>query len=272
MYEILEKKVLNDRVDEMVIKAPFIAKRCSAGQFLMIMVEEEGERVPLTIVDYDREKETVTIIYQKVGYSTILLGEKEVGDKIFAVSGPMGKAIKHIEGKKIIGIAGGVGVAPIYPQLKEYKEKGFEIEAVIGARSKDYLILEEDLEKVCDELHTITDDGSNGRKGFVTNILKEKLEAGETFDEIIAIGPLRMMKAVVDIAKEYNIPISVSLNPIMIDGTGMCGGCRFTYDGETKFACVEGPDFDGYKVDFEELIMRQGSFKKHEEEHICRLW
>ena len=271
MYKILDKKILNKDVEKMEIHAPFVAKKCRAGQFIIVMVDEEGERVPLTIADYNREKESITIIYQKVGYSTKLLGQKEVGDTIFAVAGPLGKAIKHIEGKRIVGVAGGVGAAPIYPQLKEYKELGFQVDLILGARNKDYIILKEELEEVVDNFYICTDDGSLGRKGFVTEMLKEVIAQGDEIDEVITIGPLRMMKAVVDITKEHNISTSVSLNPIMIDGTGMCGGCRLTYGDETKFACVDGPDFDGFLVDFDELIARQGMYKKKEEEHVCRL-
>ncbi len=271
MYKILDKKILNNDVEKMEIHAPFVAKKCRAGQFIIVMVDEEGERVPLTIADYDREKESITIIYQKVGYSTKLLGQKNVGDSIFAVAGPLGKAIKHIKGKRIVGVAGGVGAAPIYPQLKEYKELGFQVDLILGARNKDYIILKEELEKVVDNFYICTDDGSLGRKGFVTDMLKELIAQDDEIDEVISIGPLRMMKAVVDITKEHNIRTSVSLNPIMIDGTGMCGGCRLTYGDETKFACVDGPDFDGFLVDFDELIARQGMYKKKEEEHICRL-
>ena len=271
MYKILKKEILNNDVEKMEVHAPFVAKKCRAGQFIIVMVYEEGERVPLTIADYDREKESITIIYQKVGYSTKLLGQKKEGDTIFAVAGPLGKAIKHIDGKRIVGVAGGVGAAPIYPQLKEYKELGFQVDLILGARNKDYIILKEELEKVVDNFYICTDDGSMGRKGFVTDALKEVIAGGDHIDEVIAIGPLRMMKAVVDITKKHNISTSVSLNPIMIDGTGMCGGCRLTYGDETKFACVDGPDFDGFLVDFDELIARQGMYKKKEQEHVCEL-
>ena len=271
MYKILKKEILNKDVEKMVIHAPFVAKKCRAGQFLIVMVDEEGERVPLTIADYDRVEESVTIIYQKVGYSTKLLGEKKAGDTIFAVAGPLGKAVKHIEGKRIVGVAGGVGAAPIYPQLKEYKELGFQVDLILGARNTDYIILKEEFEKVVDNFYICTDDGSEGRKGFVTDALKELIQQGDKIDEVISIGPLRMMKAVVDITKEHGIKTSVSLNPIMIDGTGMCGGCRLTYGEETKFACVDGPDFDGFLVDFDELISRQGMYKEKESEHVCRL-
>lgn len=272
MYKILEKQELNKDVDKMVVEAPFVARKCHAGQFLIVMVEEDGERIPLTIADYNREKGTITIIYQKVGYSTKLLGQKEVGDFIFAVAGPMGKAAEHVEGaKRILGIAGGVGAAPIFPQLREYKDMGVEVELITGARNEDYLLLSDDFENMLDKVYYCTDDGSKGHKGFVTQILADLIEKGEEYDEVIAIGPLVMMRAVVEITKKHNIKTNVSLNPIMVDGTGMCGGCRLTYDGATKFACIDGPDFDGFKVDFNELIMKSKMYKTREEEHSCKL-
>ncbi|MBN2837494.1 MAG: sulfide/dihydroorotate dehydrogenase-like FAD/NAD-binding protein, partial [Fusobacteriaceae bacterium] len=249
MYKIISKENLNSTVEKMVVEAPFIAKKCGAGQFLMVMVEEDGERIPLTIADYDRDKQTVTIIYQVVGYSTKLLNQKQAGDFIFAVSGPMGKKVHIEEGaKRVLGIAGGVGAAPIFPQLRELHDNGISVDLVLGARNKDYVILEDDFSKITENRYICTDDGSSGIKGFVTDKLKELIASGEKYDYVIAIGPLPMMRAVVNITKEMDIKTYVSLNPIMIDGTGMCGGCRLTYDGETKFACVDGPDFDGFKV------------------------
>ena len=272
MYKIISKENLNSTVEKMVVEAPFIAKKCGAGQFLMVMVEEDGERIPLTIADYDRDKQTVTIIYQVVGYSTKLLSQKQAGDFIFAVSGPMGKKV-HIEdgAKRVLGIAGGVGAAPIFPQLRELHDNGISVDLVLGARNKDYVILEDDFSKITENRYICTDDGSSGIKGFVTDKLKELIVNGEKYDYVIAIGPLPMMRAVVNITKEMGIKTYVSLNPIMIDGTGMCGGCRLTYDGETKFACVDGPDFDGFKVDFNELMARSNMYKKTEEKHMCRL-
>ncbi len=272
MYKIIHKENLNSTVEKMVVEAPFIAKKCGAGQFLMVMVEEDGERVPLTIADYDREKQTVTIIYQVVGYSTKLLSQKQARDFIFAVSGPMGKKVHIEEGtKRVLGIAGGVGAAPIFPQLRELHDNGISVDLVLGARNKDYVILEDDFSKITENRYICTDDGSSGIKGFVTGKLKELIANGEKYDYVIAIGPLPMMRAVVNITKELGIKTYVSLNPIMIDGTGMCGGCRLTYDGETKFACVDGPDFDGFKVDFNELMARSNMYKKTEEKHMCRL-
>ncbi len=272
MYEILKKEVLNSTVEKIVVKAPFIARKCLAGQFLMIMVCEDGERIPLTIADYNRDEQSVTIIYQIVGYSTKLLSEKRVGEYLFAVSGPMGKPVVHKEGvKKILGIGGGVGAAPLLPQIKEYNSLGVNCDVILGGRNKDYVLLEENFKGNAENLYICTDDGSRGQKGFVTQKLIELLESGEKYDEIIAIGPLVMMKAIVNITKEKNIPTMVSLNPIMIDGTGMCGGCRLSFDGGTKFACVDGPDFDGFKVDFDELISRANMYKKHEDNHVCKL-
>lgn len=272
MYKIVDKEILNDLVEKMVVEAPFIAKKCGAGQFLMVMVEENGERIPLTIADYDREAKTVTIIYQVVGASTKLLSQKKIGDSIFAVAGPMGKKVHIEEGtKKVLGIAGGVGAAPIFPQLRELNENGIEVDLVLGARNKDFIILEEDFKKVTKNRYICTDDGSLGTKGFVTDKLKELVANGNQYDYVIAIGPLPMMRAIVKITKELGIKTYVSLNPIMIDGTGMCGGCRFSYEGETRFACVDGPDFDGFKVDFDELMSRSNMYKKAEEAHVCRL-
>ena len=272
MYKIISKEMLNSTVEKMVVEAPFIAKKCGAGQFLMVMVEEDGERIPLTIADYDRDKQTVTIIYQIVGYSTKLLSQKQAGDFIFAVSGPMGKKVHIEEGaKRVLGIAGGVGAAPIFPQLRELNDSGVSVDLVLGARNKDYIILDEDFAKITENRYICTDDGSMGTKGFVTDKLKELVANGEKYDYVIAIGPLPMMRAIVNITKEMGIKTYVSLNPIMIDGTGMCGGCRLTYDGETRFACVDGPDFDGFKVDFDELMARSNMYKATEEAHMCKL-
>lgn len=272
MYKIISKETLNENVEKMVVEAPFIAKKCGAGQFIMVMVEEEGERIPLTIADYNREKNTITIIYQIVGASTKLLSLKKAEDTVFALAGPMGKKVHIEEGaKRVLGIAGGVGAAPIFPQLRELKDAGVEVDLILGARNKDYIILEEDFKTVSKNRYICTDDGSYGTKGFVTDKLKELVANGEKYDYIIAIGPLPMMNAIVKITKELNIKTFVSLNPIMIDGTGMCGGCRLTYDGETRFACVDGPDFDGFKVDFNELMARSNMYKKKEEAHMCKL-
>lgn len=270
MYKILQKKKLSPMVELMEVHAPFVARACEPGQFIILRVEEEGERIPLTIADYDRERESVSIIYQVVGYTTRLLSNKEEGDFILDFAGPMGKP-SHLQAhKKVLGIGGGVGTAPLYPQLKKLHQMGVEVDVIIGGRSSDLLILKEELEGFCSQVYCATNDGSEGRKGFVTDILDTLIQDGAKYDEVIAIGPVPMMKAVVDHTYREKIPTSVSLNPIMIDGTGMCGGCRVRVGGEIKFACVDGPDFDGHQVDFDELMIRQ-QFYKEKEEHACRL-
>jgi len=271
MYKIVEKEVINELVEKMVVEAPYVARKCEPGQFIILRVEENCERVPLTIADFDRAKNTVTIIYQKVGYSTKLLSTKGVGDYIYDFAGPLGKETKLEKHKKVLGIGGGVGAAPLYPQIKKLNEMGVELDVILGARNKDFIILEKEFEDITDNLYFATDDGSKGDKGFVTNVLEKLLEEGKEYDEIIAIGPVIMMKNVVKITKPLNIPTSVSLNPIMIDGTGMCGGCRVLVGGETKFACVDGPDFDGLQVDFDMLMNRQSMFKEEEEVHNCKI-
>lgn len=270
MYKIVSKEVLNSAVELMEIEAPYVARKCEAGQFIIIRVDENAERVPLTIADYDRETGTVTIIYQVVGYSTELLSKKQAGDYVEDFVGPLGQpAPLHNTSKKVIGVAGGVGAAPLYPQLRKLSEMGVEVEVIIGGRSEEFVILADKFKEFCSNVYIATNDGSMGVQGFVTDVLKERLESGEEYDEVIAIGPLVMMKAVVGVTKPLNIPTMVSLNPIMIDGTGMCGGCRVTVGGETKFACVDGPDFDGFLVDFDSCMKRQTMFK--EEEHTCRI-
>lgn len=270
MYEIVEKRILNDVVQLMVIKAPFVARKCEPGQFIILRVNEEGERIPLTIMDYDREKQTVTIVYQVLGLTTTLLSKKNVGEFIEDFVGPLGKATKLTKHKRVLGIAGGVGAAPLYPQLKKLKEMGVRVDVIVGGRNEELVILEEEFNEICEHVYFATNDGSKGTKGFVTDVLNSLLEQGEIYDEVITIGPLIMMKAVVAITKPLNIPTGVSLNPIMIDGTGMCGGCRVTVGEETKFACVDGPDFDGLLVDFDEVMRRQ-QYYKEEETHVCRL-
>lgn len=275
MYKIVSKKILNSALELMEIHAPFVARKCEAGQFIIIRVDEDGERIPLTIADFDREKETVTIIYQKVGYSSNLLSEKQEGDYVEDFVGPLGvpSPLKYTD-KKVIGVAGGLGAAPIYPQLKKLHEMGVKVDVIIGGRSKDFIILEEQFREFCDNVYICTDDGSYGAKGFVTVVLQKLLDRGEEYEECIAIGSLGMMKGVVDVTKPVGLHTMVSLNPLMIDGTGMCGGCRVTIDGEMKFACVDGPDFDGFKVDFKECMERQSFFKDKEQEmndHACKI-
>lgn len=275
MYKIVSKKILNSALELMEIHAPFVARKCEAGQFIIIRVDEDGERIPLTIADFDRENETVTIIYQKVGYSSNLLSEKQEGDYVEDFVGPLGvpSPLKYTD-KKVIGVAGGLGAAPIYPQLKKLHEMGVKVDVIIGGRSKDFIILEEQFREFCDNVYICTDDGFYGAKGFVTVVLQKLLDRGEEYEECIAIGSLGMMKGVVDVTKPVGLHTMVSLNPLMIDGTGMCGGCRVTIDGEMKFACVDGPDFDGFKVDFKECMERQSFFKDKEQEmndHACKI-
>lgn len=270
MYPILEKKSLNNNVEEMVIQAPYVARRCEPGQFIILRVDEGGERIPLTIAEYDRGRGTVTIIYQIVGFTTQKLSEKKVGDSLSDFVGPLGKATELHPLKHVIGIGGGVGAAPLYPQLKKLNEMGTSVDLILGARSKDLIILEEQFAKFCKHVYVTTDDGSYGTKGLVTDKLKELVEKGEKYDEVIAIGPLVMMKFVSLLTKPWNLKTSVSLNPIMVDGTGMCGGCRVTVGGQTKFVCVDGPDFDGHQVDYDELFRRQGMYKA-EEAHSCKI-
>lgn len=265
MYKILKKEILNDVVELMEVHAPYVAKKCEPGQFIILRVGEDGERIPLTIADFDRDKETITIIYQIVGYSTKELAKLNEGDELTDFVGPLGIPTKFHEAKHVIGVAGGVGSAPLYPQLRELANRGVEVDVIIGGREAQYVLLADEFRKFCKNVYIATDDGSLGTKGFVTTVLTDLIEKGENIDEVIAIGPVPMMKAVVNVTKPKNIKTSVSLNPIMIDGTGMCGCCRVSVDGKIKFACVDGPDFDGLQVDFDELMMRQRMFK--EEEH-----
>ncbi len=272
MYKIVKKEVLNSVVVMMEIEAPYVAARCEAGQFVIVRVDEDGERIPLTIADFDRERNTVEIIFQVVGYSTTLMARLNEGDYLQDFAGPLGQpAPLNKEWKRVIGIAGGVGAAPLYPQAKKLAEQGTKVDVIIGGRTAELVLLKEKFEKFCDNVYIMTDDGTLGEKGVVTKKLQELLDAGVQYDHAIAIGPLIMMKFVVALTKkpEYNLPTAVSLNPIMIDGTGMCGGCRVTVGGETKFACVDGPDFDGFEVDFDQCMKRQTFFK--EEEHECMM-
>lgn len=256
----------------MEIEAPFIAAKAQAGQFIIFRLDEKGERVPLTIADYDREKGTVTIIFQTIGASTHMLAEKEEGDLILDFVGPLGVPTHFDEGvKKVAVIGGGVGCAIAYPQAKMLHNKGVEVDLIAGFRSKDIVILEDEMKAVSTNLYITTDDGSYGTKGFVTTMLKDLIEKGNNYDAVIAIGPVVMMKFICDVTKAYNIKTIVSLNPIMVDGTGMCGGCRVTIGGKVKYACVDGPDFDGHQVDFDELVNRNSSYHELEKDHKCRL-
>lgn len=276
MYEILSKRVLNEAgtTFEMVVKAPLTAKKCRAGQFIIFRLDELGERVPLTIADYDRENGTVTIMFQPAGKSTKMLSEMEAGDFINDFVGPLGKPTEMEGLKRVAVVGGGVGCAIAYPVAKGMHEKGIEVDMIAGFRSRDIVVLEPEMRAASTNLYITTDDGSYGEKGFTTDKLRELIESGREYDEVVAIGPAVMMKFVCETTRPYGIKTVVSLNPIMIDGTGMCGGCRVTVGGETKFACVDGPEFDGHQVDWDELIKRNNFYRneeKQEVEHYCRL-
>lgn len=275
MYKIVRKEILNSQVKLLEIEAPYVARKAEPGQFIILRVHEEGERVPLTIADYDREKGTITIIFQEVGASTKILGSLNVGDSLVDFSGPLGIASHFDNIKKAAIIGGGLGTAIAYPQAKKLHNLGVEVDVITGFRNKDLVILEKEMAAVSNKLVVTTDDGSNGTKGFVSDILKKLIDEGNSYDVVIAIGPPIMMKVVCDVTRPYGIKTIVSLNPIMIDGTGMCGGCRVTVGGKTKFACVDGPDFDGHQVDFTELMRRLSMYKDQEkasqERHTCRL-
>lgn len=275
MYKILTKKILNPTVTLMEVDAPMIAKKAEPGQFIILRVDAEGERIPLTIADFDREKGTITIIFQIVGATTEKLNHLEEGEFIHDFVGPLGVP-SHTEGlKKVAVVGGGVGCAIAYPIAKKLHHLGAEVHSIVGFRNKDLVILEDEFKAASDVMKLMTDDGSHGEKGLVTNALKELIKAGNQYDEVIAIGPLVMMKFVCKLTKEYGIKTVVSMNPIMIDGTGMCGGCRLTVGGETKFACVDGPDFDGHLVDFDEAMERGTMYKEFEtrkREEVCNLY
>ena len=274
MYEIIEKTSLNPTVSRMTVHAPLIARKAEPGQFIILRTKETSERIPLTVADFDREAGTVTIIYQIVGASTMELDTLNAGESLHDLVGPLGVPT-HTEGlKKVCIVGGGVGCAIAYPVAKKLREQGCTVHSVIGFRSADLVILENEFQNVSHELRLMTDDGSAGEKGLVTAALKSLIEAGNEYDQVIAIGPLIMMKFVCQLAKQYGIKTVVSMNPIMIDGTGMCGGCRLTVGGETKFACVDGPDFDGHLVDFDEAMARGAMYRDFEaraRESACRL-
>ena len=275
MYKILAKKILNPTVTLMVVDAPMIAKKAEPGQFIILRVDAEGERIPLTVADFDREKGTITIIFQIVGATTEKLNHLNEGDCIHDFVGPLGVP-SHTDGlKKVAVVGGGVGCAIAYPIAKKLHKLGAEVHSIVGFRNKDLVILEDEFKAASDVMKLMTDDGSYGEKGLVTNALEQLIKEGNQYDEVIAIGPLIMMKFVCKLTKEYNIKTVVSMNPIMIDGTGMCGGCRLTVGGETKFACVDGPDFDGHLVDFDEAMERGTMYKEFEgkkREEVCNLY
>ena len=269
MFKIVRKKELNPTVTLMDIQAPLVAKKAEPGQFIILRVNADGERIPLTIADFDREKGTVTIIFQIVGATTQKLNYLNEGDYIEDFVGPLGVP-SHTDGlKKVAVIGGGVGCAIAYPIAKKLHNLGCTVHSIVGFRNKDLLILGDEFNAVSDKLCVMTDDGSAGQKGLVTNALQTLIESGEQYDEVIAIGPLIMMKFVCKLTKEYNIKTTVSMNPIMIDGTGMCGCCRLTVGGQTKFACVDGPDFDGHLVDFDEVITRSSIYREFERKAHC---
>ena len=275
MFRILKKEVLNPTVTRMVVEAPLVAKSAKAGQFIILRATDDGERIPLTIADYDRGNGTITIIFQIVGATTNQLNQLNEGDFICDFVGPLGRP-SEVEGlKKVAVIGGGVGCAIAYPTAKALKENGTEVHSIVGFRNHDLVILEEEFKSVSDKMVMMTDDGSYGEKGLVTDALRKLVDSGEKYDQVIAIGPLVMMKFVALLTKELGIKTVVSMNPIMIDGTGMCGGCRLTVGGEMKFACVDGPDFDGHLVDFDEVIRRSAMYKeteRHRYEESCNLF
>ncbi|MPM22177.1 Dihydroorotate dehydrogenase B (NAD(+)), electron transfer subunit [bioreactor metagenome] len=268
MYRIVTKRALHETVTLMEVEAPYIAKKAKPGQFIILRIDENGERIPLTVAGTDKERGTVTIIFQKVGYTTKRLDCLNEGDSILDFVGPLGVA-SHLDGmKKVAVIGGGLGVAIAYPQAKALHDLGAEVDVIVGFRNTELMILMDELKDASTNLYVMTDDGSNGHKGFVTTALEEQLKAGKQYDHVIAIGPLVMMRAVCKLTEQYNIPTVISMNPIMIDGTGMCGCCRVTVGGQMKFACVDGPDFDGHQVDWDEAIARSRMYRKEEAESL----
>ena len=275
MFEIVEKRELNPTVTLMEIYAPLVAKKAEPGQFIILRTDSEGERIPLTVADFDREKGTVTIIFQIVGATTKKLSVMEKGDSLQDFVGPLGRAT-HTQGlKKVAVVGGGVGCAIAYPVAKKLHEQGCEVHAICGFRTKDLVILKDEFERSSTKYVLVSDDGSAGEKGLVTDALKSLIESGEQYDEVITIGPLIMMKFVCALTKEYGIKTVASMNPVMIDGTGMCGGCRLSVGGKTVFACVDGPEFDGHLIDFDEAMARSnayGEFERHKYEEACNLF
>lgn len=272
MYKIVSKRLLASQIVLMDVEAPRVAKSANPGQFVIVKMDYKGERIPLTICDYNTEKGTVTIVFQTLGSSTKKMAEYNAGDSFADFCGPLGnpselvhESLDDLKKKKILFIAGGVGTAPVYPQVKWLHEKGIDADVIVGTKTKDTLILEDEMKKVAGELYIATDDGSYGYKGMVTNLLKELVETkGKKYDLVVAIGPMIMMKFVSLLTKELQIPTIVSLNPIMVDGTGMCGACRVTVGQEVKFACVDGPEFDGHLINFDEAMRRQAMYKTEE--------
>lgn len=275
MFQIVKREELNPTVTRISVEAPRIAKKALPGQFIMLRVDADGERIPLTVADTDKEAGTVTVIFQVVGEATESLNHIPQGGYLHDFVGPLGVPSKIDGLKKVAVVGGGVGCAIAYPIAKALHNQGTEVHSIVGFRNRDLVILEEEFQKVSDRLVIMSDDGSYGEKGLVTDALKALIESGEQYDEVIAIGPLVMMKFVAKLTKEYGVKTTVSMNPVMIDGTGMCGGCRLTVGGETKFACVDGPDFDGHLVDFDEAIQRSRmyhGFERHRHEESCNLF
>lgn len=278
MYKIVKKRALASNIYLMDIEAPRVAKSCQPGQFVIIKMDEKGERIPLTICDYDREMGTVSIVFQTLGESTKIMASYEEGEYFTDFVGPLGRPsdmvnedIEELKNKKIMFIAGGVGTAPVYPQVKWLNKRGIDADVIVGTKTKDLLILEDELKSVAGNLYVATDDGSYGFKGLVTECLKDLVKnQGKHYDLVVAIGPMIMMKFVVMLTKELNIPTVVSLNPIMVDGTGMCGACRVTVGNEVKFACVDGPEFDGHLVNFDEAMRRQTMYKTQEGRKVLK--
>jgi len=272
VYKILRKEQLNEQVVLIEIDAPYIAAKAEPGQFVIIRSDELGERTPFTIADFDREKGSITVIYQVIGASTMRLAKLGKGDSILDVAGPLGVATEYEPNvKRVAVIGGGVGCAIAYPQAKKLFGMGVQVDMIAGFRNKDIIILEKEMKAASTDLYICTDDGSYGYKGFVTNKLQELIDCGAHYDEVIAIGPVPMMKFICKVTEPYGIKTLVSLNPIMVDGTGMCGCCRVRVGGKIKYACVDGPDFDGHQVDFDELMKRNSTYKEQEADHICRL-
>lgn len=271
MYKILKKKTLAENIIMFEVKAPMVAKSAKPGQFVIVRIDEKGERVPLTICDFDKQLGTVTIVFQVVGASTLKMSKLNEGEFLLDFAGPLGNPSEFVnlnneelKQKRFLFVAGGVGTAPVYPQVKYLREKGIDCDVVIGARNKELVILKDEIERLGCRVYICTDDGSLGFKGRVTDVMKKLFDEGNRYDEIVAIGPMIMMKFVCLLTKEYNIKTTVSLNSIMVDGTGMCGACRVTVGGQTKFTCTDGPEFDGHLVDFDEAINRQNMFKDEE--------
>ena len=282
MYRIIKAEELAANIYLMDVEAPRVARSCQPGQFVIVRMDEEGERIPLTICDYDREKGIITIVFQVVGAATEMMRHLQAGDSFHDFVGPLGCASEFVQEdeaslkeKKILFVAGGLGTAPVYPQVKWLHERGIDADVIVGAKTRDLLIMEEEMKAVAGNLYITTDDGSYGRSGMVTKVIEDLMESeGKSYDVCVAIGPMIMMKFVCLTTKKYELPTVVSMNPIMVDGTGMCGGCRLTVGGKTKFACVDGPDFDGFEVDFDEAMARSSAYAEFEQgqrSELCNL-